>query len=59
MRGIRVDRLSVEQKDGAFWAVDWVPDGPCTVTRYHLRFKNKRDAEAFVKAAKRAGQVPA
>lgn len=59
MRGIRTDRLSVEEKDGVFWAMDWVPDGPCTVNRYHLKFKSKRDAEAFVKAAKRAEQVSA
>jgi hypothetical protein len=61
MRIIRPDRLSVVEEDGLFWAMDWVEGtfGHSTINRYHLAFKNKRDAESFVKAAKRAEQVSA
>lgn len=61
IRGIQVERLSVEEEDGLFWAMDWVPGlyGNTTINRYHLRFKNRRDADAFVKAAKRAVKVSA
>lgn len=53
---MQLDRLSVVEEDGLFWAIDWVPSmgGHATTNRYHLSFKKRRDAEAFVKAAKRA-----
>lgn len=54
MKGIQIDRLSVAEENGLFWAVDWVGEGNFTVDRYLLSFKNRRDAESFVRAAKRA-----
>lgn len=55
-KGLHVERLSVEELNGLFWAMDWVPDtyGNSTINRYHLPFRNRRDAESFVRAAKRA-----
>lgn len=57
-KGIQIERLSVVEKDGLFWAMDWIasPYGVTTSNRYHLSFKNRRDADSFVKAAKRAVQ---
>jgi uncharacterized membrane protein len=54
--GIQIERLQVAEEDGLFWAMDWISTlgGHATLNRYHLSFKNKRDAESFVKAAKRA-----
>lgn len=56
MKGIQIERLSVVEEDGLFWAMDWVSGygGNATTNRYHLSFRTRRDAEAFVKAAKRA-----
>lgn len=58
MSEIRTDRLRVVEDDGKFWAMDWVPGpfGNTTIDRYHLAFAKRRDAEAFVRAAKRALQ---
>lgn len=59
-KGIQIERLSVEEEDGLFWAMDWVPGHfGATINRYHLSFRTRRDAEAFVKAAKRAVKAPA
>lgn len=56
MNGIQVERLRVVEEDGLFWAVDWVPDtyGNSVLERYHFSFRKRGDADAFVKAAKRA-----
>jgi hypothetical protein len=56
---LQVKQLFVKERDGLFWAVDWVagPYGSSTVDRYQLPFRTKRDAESFVKAAKRAVEV--
>ncbi len=55
-KGIQLNRLSVVEEDGLFWAMDWVSGafGHTTINRYHLSFKNRRDADNFVRAAKKA-----
>lgn len=59
MMSIQTDRLFVEEKEGLFWAMDWTSGayGNSTTNRRHLAFKTRRDAEAFVRAAKRAAKV--
>lgn len=62
MSDIQVERLAViVGEDALFWAMDWVsgPYGNSVIERRHLSFKSRRDAEAFVKAAKRAVRAPA
>lgn len=56
MLALQVNRLSVVEKDGLFWVCDWVPEtfGHSTINRFHFSFRNRRDADSFVKAAKRS-----
>lgn len=56
MTELQLDRLSIVEMDGLFWAADWVsgPFGNTTIDRFHLSFRSRRDADSFVRAAKRA-----